>query len=123
MTSAIALQEQNATHWNNRCWYRTGAGLLREAVADCNEALRLIPTLPHALDSRGAAHLKLGQLDNAIADYDAALRLAPRNASSLFGRGVARRLKGDAAGAEADIAAARSLDKSIDARMAHYGIK
>ncbi len=65
-------------------------GRLEEALADCNEALRLAPNDPANLDSRGFTYLKLGRFEQAIADYDAALAHNPRDPGSLYGRGLAR---------------------------------
>ena len=41
----------------------------------------------YTFDSRGFAHLQLGELAAAIADFDKAIELDPKMASSLFGRG------------------------------------
>ena len=50
-------------------------GRLQEALADCNEALKLKPDYINALDSRGFVQLRMGKYDEAIADYDAALQI------------------------------------------------
>jgi tetratricopeptide (TPR) repeat protein len=39
----IAIEPGNAKAWNNSCWDRAVLGRLEEALADCNEALRLAP--------------------------------------------------------------------------------
>jgi tetratricopeptide (TPR) repeat protein len=85
-------------------------GRLEEALADCNEALRLAPDGPGTLDSRGFTYLKLGRFEQAIADYDAALARNPRQPSSLYGRGIAR-LRNDPEGGRADLTAAKALDR------------
>jgi tetratricopeptide (TPR) repeat protein len=77
--------------WNNRCWDRALSGRLEDALADCDEALRLAPDDPGTLDCRGFTYLKLGRFEEAIADYDAALARNPRHPGSLYGRGLARR--------------------------------
>ena len=102
---------------------RSAGVQLQQAVADCNEALKLSPDNADATDSRGFVHLKLGDFDHAIEDYDAALQINSQLASSLYGRGIARGRKGDADGAKADIAAARALRGSIADEFASYGIK
>jgi tetratricopeptide (TPR) repeat protein len=86
----IAIEPGNAKAWNNSCWDRAVLGRLEEALADCNEALRLAPNDPANLDSRGFTYLKLGRFEQAIADYDAALAHNPRDPGSLYGRGLAR---------------------------------
>jgi Resolvase, N terminal domain len=49
----IEIEPANAKAWNNRCWDRAVSVRLEEALADCNEALRLAPDDPATLDSRG----------------------------------------------------------------------
>jgi tetratricopeptide (TPR) repeat protein len=49
----IVIEPNNAKAWNNRCWDRAVLGRLEEALADCNEALRVAPDDPGTLDSRG----------------------------------------------------------------------
>jgi tetratricopeptide (TPR) repeat protein len=96
---------------------------MQQALADCNESLRLVPTDANTLDSRGFAYLKSGQLDAAIADYDSVLKLHPKTASSLYGRGVAKLRKGDSSGGNADIVAAKAIQVNIDEEFAHDGVK
>ena len=89
------------------------------AVADCNKSLELDPgNTSQALNGRGYAYLRAGDLDQAIADYDAALRLNPSIIGSLYGRGVAYARKGHQAEAEKDISTARIMDPNIDREMA-----
>lgn len=88
---------------------------LQEALADCNEALRLRPNDAATFDSRGLTYLRLGQLDNAIADYDAALALNPKAAVSFCGRGLAKLKKGDTVGGNTDIANAKTIQSDIAA--------
>jgi tetratricopeptide (TPR) repeat protein len=98
-------------------------GRLEEALADCNEALRLAPDDPATLDSRGFTYLKLGRFEQAIGDYDAALARNPRASGSLYGRGLARlRLQNDPEGGRADLAAAKALDPGVAAEFASYGL-
>ena len=108
---------------NGRCWVRALAGRdLDKALADCNEALRLRPGLPQALDSRGLVFLRLNQPDKAIADYSAALKVAPRVAWSLYGRGLAEQRKGLQPQGDADIAAAIAIRPHIGDEAKAHGI-
>src|SRR5215468_1457228 len=50
---AIKLKPDFAAAFDNRCWARAVVGILKPALADCNEALRLMPSNPATLDSRG----------------------------------------------------------------------
>ena len=118
-----AIEPGNAKAWNNSCWDLAVLGRLEEALADCNEALRLAPDDPATLDSRGFTYLKLGRFEQAIADYDAALARNPRDSGSLYGRGLARlRLQNDPEGGRADLAAAKALDPGVAAEFAGYGL-
>jgi tetratricopeptide (TPR) repeat protein len=102
---------------------RAVVGRLQEAIADCDESLRLKPGVSNTLENRGFANLKLGQYDRAIADYDAGLRLDPPNkADFLYGRGLAKIKKGDASG-NADVAAAKALHEKIAEEFASYGVR
>ncbi|PMZ18080.1 tetratricopeptide repeat protein, partial [Pseudomonas sp. FW306-02-F08-AA] len=58
--------------FNARCMTRAILGRLQDALADCEQSLRMRPDDPSTLDSRAFVHLKQGDLDAAIADYDAA---------------------------------------------------
>jgi tetratricopeptide (TPR) repeat protein len=92
-------------------------------LADCNEALRLSPGNPSALDSRGFVYLKLGRFTDAIRDYDTALAKQPNQVNSLYGRGRAKQMAGmDPAGAERDIATALRLRPSVAQDFAQRGI-
>ena len=88
-----------AAAFDNRCWARAVVGILQKALADCNEALRLMPNNAATLESRGVVFLKMTQFDAAVSDYDAALRLNPNLASALYGRGMAKLKNEDGAGA------------------------
>ncbi len=110
------------TPLNSRCWARAIRGALPEALADCNESLRLLPGNADALDSRGLVHLKLRNYVAAIADYDAALRIKSEHAHSLYGRGLAKRAMGDRIGGEADATAARKIDPNIADEYKGYGV-
>ena len=95
------------------CAAESMSGQLQQALADCDESLRLNHNQEGAFQSRGYTNLKLGQLDEAISDFGAALKLNQKDASSLYGRGVAERKKGDAAASNADIAAAKAIRADI----------
>jgi tetratricopeptide (TPR) repeat protein len=95
---------------------------LDKAAADCSQALKLVPGLPAALDSRALAELRLGQPDKAIADFDQSLKVEPRNAWALYGRGLAKLKQGDKAGADADLAAATALQPSLPQQAKNVGL-
>jgi tetratricopeptide (TPR) repeat protein len=114
---------QRPTALNGRCWARAQLNReLKEALADCNAALKARPNTAAYLDSRALVKLRLGDLAGARADYDAAVQIQPHNAWSLFMRGVAKRRAGDAAGGEADRRAALAIAPDVARRAAKIGI-
>jgi tetratricopeptide (TPR) repeat protein len=97
-SAALKLQPGEFVVWMSRCHQYAIVGDLQAALADCNEALRLAPSVPAALGTRGLVLLQLGRFDEAIADHDAGLRIYAKSEISLYGRGVAKRKKkGDVA--------------------------
>lgn len=112
-----------ARAFNGRCWAR--ALLNREldrAMADCNTALKLRPTLAAYLDSRGLVQLRMGKLEAALADYDLAVAANPRNAWSLYARSIAKRRLGKAAAADEDRKAALAINPRIAERAEKFGV-
>ena len=95
---------------------------LDKALADCDQALKLVPGAPAALDSRALAELRLGQPDKAIADFNQVLKVEPRDAWALYGRGLAKLKQGDKAGADADLAAATALQPSLPQQAKNVGL-
>src|SRR5207249_2850599 len=71
---AIRLKANFTAAFDNRCWARAVVGILRQALVDCNQALRLAPDNPATLESRAFIFLKMAQFDAAVSDYDGALR-------------------------------------------------
>jgi tetratricopeptide (TPR) repeat protein len=71
----IRLVSTAAPAWSSRCWVRAMLGQLHEALADCNESVRLQPKVAGNLGTRGFVYLKLAQYDDAITDYNAALAI------------------------------------------------
>lgn len=121
-TAALQL-EPWADRYDARCWARALVGWLAAALLDCNEALRMDPTMVESYDTRGFVYLKLGQFDKAIADYDTAFKLEPGRPYALYGRGIARQKQGDVAGGDKDIAAAKTIQADIAERLEKYGVK
>jgi len=120
---AIRLSPNFFNALSGRCWNRAIVGRdLADAVADCDRALAINPTITYTRGSRGFAYLKLDNYGAAIADFDAALKAHPEDAPSLYGRGLAKRAKGDATGAIADIAAAQRLDPKISQKYTGWGV-
>ena len=114
--------EKEVINYNDRCWARAVAMIdVDAALADCNEALRLMPDFVPALDSRAFLHLRGGRFQEAIADYDAAIMGSPQDSWSLYGRGLAKLRMGDSAGGQADIEASKQV-QDVAAEFAAYGL-
>ena len=96
---------------------------LEQALADCNEALRLKPNNAGAFGSSAFIYLKLRRYEAAIADFNLKLRTDPSDADALFGRGVAKSMKGDLRGGDGDIIAAQALKPDVSDYMAKLGIR
>ena len=62
-------------------------GLLKEAIAEYDQAIRLAPKFTSAYNNRGAAYNDSGQPERAIQDFDVAIRLDP-SMSTLTGTGA-----------------------------------
>ena len=113
--------EPNPIAYAQRCLSRAVLGQLQEALADCNEAIKLQPSNAQPWGTRGFVNFKLGQFDGAIADYDAALRIDPKRAPSLYGRGLAKQRKGDVGAGNADIAAATAIRSDVAELFTRWG--
>ena len=123
-SEAIKLDPRHAGALSNRCWTLAIVGRdFPEALANCNESLRLNARDHNTWDSRGFTYLKMGDWERAISDYDKALNLYRRRAWSLYGRGWAKLKKGDTAAGEKDIAAAKAITADIAEQFAGYGGK
>ncbi len=71
-----------------------------------SEAITFDPEFKLAFKSRGAAHLRLGNIDDALADFNRVLELDPQNARAFHLRGLAHEKAGDYTEAIADISKA-----------------
>jgi tetratricopeptide (TPR) repeat protein len=118
---ALKVKADFGPAYDNRCWARAVVGILKPALADCNEAFRLMPGNLGTFSSRGFIFLKMTQFDAAVSDYDAALKVEPKLPFALYGRGLARIRNEDASG-ESDIAAAKAIQADIGEEYARYGV-
>lgn len=108
---------------NARCWGRALANQsLKGALHDCREAIKRDGDRPAYLDSLGLVYLRMGNDAEAIQAYQLALVHLPKSAWTHYGLGLAEAHSGKAGAGEAEIAVARTLDKTIDAQVARYGL-
>jgi tetratricopeptide (TPR) repeat protein len=107
----------------NRCLALALAGQFQPALADCNEAHRLVPDWDNPLRLRGLIYLKMGSLESALVEYEAALKLNGKSPYSLYGRGVVKLRSGDVTGGNIDIAAAKAIKADIaEVSARSYGL-
>lgn len=114
---------------SGRCGSEAAANVdVDRAVADCTEALSLMPkTAPVlasavAMNNRGLAYFREGRLDKSLADFDAALKLQPQFAAARYQRGLVELKKGLVAQGRADLAAARARSPGLAKRLASMGL-
>lgn len=65
----VLENQDNSDAWNQICYVHLQLAAYREAMDDCNHALKLKPDLLPAVQSRGAAYLGIDRLDDAKASY------------------------------------------------------
>lgn len=122
-TVALTLEPKLGWAHLNRCLTRTIAGQDPvPALADCDEALKLMPADPEVRETRGFVYLKMGDAKIAVGEYDAALNVNSNRPLALYGRGLARVRNGDLKGGEDDKNAARALMPDIAREFAPYGL-
>jgi len=120
-TRALELSKTDASALHERCWARAVLNIdLEEALADCNESLRLRPNDAETQGGRGFLYLRLGFFRTAILDYDAAIEARPNEAVYLYGRALAKQKAGDSDGSDTDFLTARALDPKIDDVFSRY---
>ncbi len=85
-------------------------GDLDHALADAEQAVRLTPDDPSALNLRASVKLGKRQTASALEDYDAALKLDPDDTDNLLGRGAAYMAMKQYARAIVDFDEARRID-------------
>ena len=108
-----------------RCLARAVMGReLPQALADCNESLRLSPNDAGTLDARGSYQPEVQPVwmtPSRIMTRRSSLFL--RFAAALYGRGLARQRKGNPSDGDADIAAARAIRADIAERFTGDAVK
>jgi tetratricopeptide (TPR) repeat protein len=123
-TTAISLDPTLGPAYLNRCLILTILGReLIKALADCDQALKLLPASIDARETRGFIFLKLGDPAIAVAEYEAALQIDPNRALALYGLGLAKRRLGREAEGKTDQAAALALHPAIRDEFSIYGVE
>ncbi len=92
------------------------------ALADCDQALKLLPISVPARETRGFIYLKLGDPTIAITEYEAALQMDANRPLALYGLGLAKIRMGRKDEGEANQAAALALNPRIAEQFSIYGV-
>lgn len=80
----ISEQRALAHFYNNRAAELLAEGSPSAALEWSTRALEMSPDFASALNTRGVAQRRLGNLDSAESDYQSALKIDPDNADTLF---------------------------------------
>lgn len=121
--TAIYFEPELGVAYSNRCLALAAANRdLVAALADCDRALKLLPTDIDIRETRGFVFLKLGDPAIALSEYEAALRLDPNRPLALYGLGMALNRLGRTVEGKADQDAAIALSPGIRKQFADYGL-
>jgi tetratricopeptide (TPR) repeat protein len=97
----------------NRCGIYYTKSDYDNALADCNQALRMEPESAIGYNRRGLIWYQMKSYVSAIEDFSQAIRLDANFAYAYYNRGLALRAKGDTEQADADQANAIRLDPKL----------
>lgn len=78
-----------AMFYTERCYAVQRLGDNKQAVADCSEAIRLLPGMKAALSYRASSYTALGQADQAVDDLTETLRLGYPYKADIYSRRAA----------------------------------
>ncbi len=115
----LSIRNQ-ANFYTNRGLAYSNKGENDRAIADYDQALRLVPDYAGVYNNRGLAYWRKGEYDRAIADYEQALRLDPDLAFAYNGRGRANFYRGRFAQAVADMGKANATREDKERRAEAY---
>jgi tetratricopeptide (TPR) repeat protein len=94
LTQLLERHPQRAMHHSNRGLVHLRLGNPKAALADCDLAVVLEPTLDQAYNNRAMCHAALGNLAAAIDDYNRAVDLNPFNNRARINLGATLRQAG-----------------------------
>lgn len=94
-SDVVQKSPNKARSWGNRGRAYSLSGKYAEALADCNQAIRLNPTGGIPYCSRASVYYYMAEYDLAIADYTRAIELRPDFSSAYFNRGFSYEKKGE----------------------------
>jgi tetratricopeptide (TPR) repeat protein len=120
--AAMALGLPGGAALAVRAWVLHRLGRDDEALAVCDRALALEPSLAESHGARGMVRDARRDWAGARADYDAALALDARYASVRSARAWLRHRQGDRDGARADYTAALEIDPRLLQALHNFAI-
>jgi len=96
--------------------------LYKEALADCNTIIQLIPNEANSYYIRGVLYEKMNMLNEGVADFTECLRINPNHYNAAYARGACENKLGNFRQAIADYDLALERDKRItqDNHISYY---
>ena len=83
----LKVTDNNWLIYNSRGNEYKVLGNYKQAIEDCNRAIKIKPGYADAYNNRGVAYGELGQYQAAIKDYNEAIRLKPHDVDDYSNRG------------------------------------
>jgi tetratricopeptide (TPR) repeat protein len=103
LTRAIFLRPGDEDAYHNRAQARNGLNKFAEAIADCDEVMRINPRGADTLVTRAGLKAQIADPAGAIADATAALAMGTKKVFAYFVRGMCKMQTGNAAEGRADL--------------------
>lgn len=122
IASTTSSTQQKAFAYRLRGSARLDAGVLDQALADLDEAIKLDSSDATSRLLRGQVRVGRRDLDGAIADFGEAIRLNPRASGAFAGRGHAWLVKGDTAKALDDFTEAIAIAPDMASNWNNRGL-
>ena len=97
----------------NRAMAKCQAGNCREALPDCEKALKIDPGYSAGYGVRGYVNYELGDYSRAEEDFKKTVELSPSNWDAFFGLALVSERSGEFAAADAWIKKAMELEPGI----------
>ena len=116
-------QEQRSLAHGMRALAYSLLGLFDKALQDYDEALKINPDYPLALNNRAWSYYKLGRPSDGIADVEKALQISPASPYALDTRAHIRQALGDAKAAFDDYDLAMRAGGASIVKMYQCGLR
>jgi len=123
LTSPGVPDDQRSLAFSMRALAYSLLGMFDQALTDYDEALKIRPDFPLALNNRAWALFKLGRAEDAAPDVEEALRLSPGSPYALDTRAHIRQALGNPAAALADYELAMRYGGERIVKMYQCGLR